>query len=281
MSRIAYDPVKDRFASIIRRSHLLRTLFYKLLDLFFLRSWYVRKIVREYVTDTDQEGEWKLLDAGSGFGQYDRFILRTFPNARVEAIDVKEDYLRDSRDYFAKEVTKGRIVFKQQDLLQMEYAPEFRVAICIDVLEHINNDRKVIANIYDALTPEGYFLMHSPSIYSEEDADGDESFVDEHARVGYSKEDIRQKLEEAGFEPIEVAYTYGPKGHLAWELLIKYPMLWLNKIRLWALPFMAVWYLVTLPVGLMLMWRDLYERNERGTGIYALARKPKTADFVG
>ena len=69
MSRIAYDPVKDRFANIIRRFRFLRTLFYKLLDLFFLRSWYVRDILRKYGSHNDQQGQWRLLDAGSGFGQ--------------------------------------------------------------------------------------------------------------------------------------------------------------------------------------------------------------------
>jgi len=50
-------------------------------------------------------------------------------------------------------------------------------------------------------------------------------------------------------------------------------MLWLTKIKLWALPLMAVYYLFTLPIGLVLMWLDMNEPNERGTGIYALAQK--------
>jgi len=273
MSRIAYDPVKDRFANIIRQSRFLRTIFYQLLDLFFLRSWYVRDILRDYGSELDRQGEWKLLDAGSGFGQYDRFILQEFENVKVKAVDVKTDYLQDSRHYFQQQIRDNRIDFQQEDLLELDYPEKFNFAICIDVLEHIPDDQKVMSNIHEALKPGGYFLMHSPSIYSEEDADGDDSFVDEHARVGYSKGDISEKLESAGFNLTDVAYTYGPKGHLAWELLIKYPMLWLTKIKLWALPLMAVYYLFTLPVGLGLMLLDMKDDNERGTGIYALARK--------
>ena len=273
MSRIAYDPVKDRFANIIRYFRFLRTFFYKLLDLFFLRSWYIRDILRKYGGDIDQQEAWKLLDAGSGFGQYDRFILQEFDNVEVRAIDVKADYLEDSRTYFKNAIEEGRISFAQEDLLTIDYDCAFDFSICIDVLEHIDDDRRVMQNIHRALKPNGYFLMHSPSIYSEEDADEDETFVDEHARVGYSKEEISEKVETAGFELIDVAYTYGTKGHLAWELLIKYPMLWLTKIKLWALPLMAVYYLFTLPIGLVLMRLDMNESNERGTGIYALAQK--------
>lgn len=273
MSRIAYDPVKDRFASIIRNNRLLRTGFYKLLDTFFLRSWYVRKKLKEYAAQIDQSRDWKLLDAGAGFGQYDRFILREFNNVSVKAVDVKRDYLDDCRRYFAKEIEQGRIQFAYADLLSLDESPRFDVAICIDVLEHITEDVQVMKNLNSALKPGGYFLMHSPSIYSEEDAGDDDSFVDEHARVGYSRQQISEKLNRAGFKPIEVAYTYGRKGHFAWQLLIKYPMLWMNKIKLWALPLMAVWYIFTLPVGLIFMRLDMRDDNEKGTGIYAVARK--------
>jgi SAM-dependent methyltransferase len=273
MSRIAYDPVKDRFAQIMRRFRFLRTLFYKILDLFFLRSWYIRKILRKYGSDMDAQGEWELLDAGSGFGQYDRFILQEFDNVNVQAVDVKKDYLEDSRRYFRRDIEAGRITFNQEDLLQIDYEELFDFVICVDVLEHIEQDEKVMQNINRSLQSGGYFLMHSPSIYSEEDADGDESFVDEHARSGYSKSDIRSKLEHSGFTVLDVAYTYGNKGHLAWELIIKYPMLWLTRIKLWALPVMAVYYIPVLPLSLVLMALDIRDNNERGAGIYALAQK--------
>lgn len=275
MSRIAYDPVKDRFATLIRHNRFLRTGFYKLLDTFFLRSWYVRKKLNQYAAQTEQNGDWKLLDAGSGFGQYDRFILREFKNVSVKAVDVKRDYLDDCRHYFAKEIQQERIKFEYANLLSLEESSRFDIAICIDVLEHITEDVQVMENLNRALKPGGYFLMHSPSVYSEEDAGDDDSFVDEHARVGYSKQQISDKLNRAGFKPIEVAYTYGERGHFAWQLLIKYPMLWMNKIKLWALPIMAVYYIFTLPVGLILMKMDMAGDNEQGTGIYAVARKPE------
>lgn len=273
MSRIAYDPVKDRFASIIRNSRLLRTLFYTLLDLFFLRSWYMRDLLRKYAADIDRNEDWQLLDAGCGFGQYDRFILNQFSRVHVTAVDVKEDYLADCRQYFSGEINRGRIHFEKADLLAFDRPETFNAAICIDVLEHITEDVQVMQNITHHLEPGGYFLMHSPSIYSEEDAGDEESFVDEHARTGYSKQDITEKLEKAGLAPVEVAYTYGSKGHLAWQLLIKYPMIWMNKIGLWALPLMAIYYIFTLPVALVLMKLDMADENEKGTGIYAVARK--------
>jgi hypothetical protein len=80
-------------------------------------------------------------------------------------------------------------------------------------------------------------------------------------------------LESAGLSQVEIEYTYGEKGHRAWELLIKYPMLWMNRYKLWVLPLIAIYYLFTLPYGLLLMKQDMKDKNEKGTGIYALARK--------
>jgi len=274
MSRIAYDPVKDRFASLIRHSVFLRTLFYRLLDLFFLRSWYIRSVMRHYVKEMDKVGSWKLLDAGCGFGQYDRFVLKEFKQVLVTAVDVKRDYLEDARSYFRRKGYEERIRFQQMDLLDPDLEVEdYEFVLCVDVLEHIEEDRKVIQNMASVLTPGGYFLMHSPSIYAEEDAGEDETFVDEHARTGYSKKEISEKLESAGLVPVEVAYTYGRKGHRAWELLIKRPMLWMNRYKLWVLPLLGVYYLFTLPYGLLLMSQDMKRENEKGTGIYALAKK--------
>ncbi|WP_234572780.1 class I SAM-dependent methyltransferase [Rhodohalobacter sp. 614A] len=273
MSKIAYDPVKDRFAGIIRHSRWLRRIFYFVLDLFFLRSWHIRRILREMGKKMDQKGEWKLLDAGCGFGQYDRFILSQFKNVKVHSIDVKEDYLEDNRHYFRDDVTKDRIQFYEADLLEFSSEEKFDFVICIDVLEHIEDDVTVMRNLQSGLKNGGHFLMHSPSHYSEEDADEDDSFVGEHARTGYSKEEITAKLESAGLSSVKPHYTYGFWGHAAWVLSVKWPMIWFTNIKLLAVLPLLIYYPVVMPVCLLMNFADLYTRNEKGTGIYALARK--------
>lgn len=273
MSTIEYDPVKDKFSAIIKNSRFLRRIFYFLLDLFFLRSWHLRRLIRKTGSELDKQGEWNLLDAGSGFGQYDRFILKSFQNVKVDSVDVKKDYLEDSRHYFKKEIEKGRIRFYPADLLEFTSDQLFDMAICIDVLEHIEEDVKVMENIAGTLKPGGYFLMHSPSHYSEEDGDEDDTFVGEHARPGYSKEEISEKLKAAGFKLEKVHYTYGFWGHKAWILSVKWPMMGFNKLGLVAAFPLLLYYPITLPFCLLMNFADLYTRNEKGNGIYALAKK--------
>ncbi|WP_340104715.1 class I SAM-dependent methyltransferase [Rhodohalobacter sp. 8-1] len=273
MSKIEYDPVKDKFSAIIKNSRVLRRIFYFLLDLFFLRSWHIRRMIKRAGEALDQKGEWKLLDAGCGFGQYDRFILSCFDNVTVDSVDVKKDYLRDNEHYFEDEIKRGEVQFYYADLLQFDADKTFDMAICIDVLEHIEEDVRVMENISKHLKHGGYFLMHSPSHYSEEDGDEDDSFVGEHARPGYSKEEISDKLKQAGLEPKRVHYTYGFWGHKAWVLSVKWPMIWFNKLGLFAAIPLLIYYPVVMPFCLLMNLADLYTKNEKGNGIYALARK--------
>jgi SAM-dependent methyltransferase len=273
MGAISYDPIKNRFAGFIRNSKGLRRIFYFILDLLFLRSWHIRRILKREGGNLDQKGKWKLLDAGSGFGQYDRFLLSRFKNLEILAIDVKEDYLEDCRHYFQKEIGEGRIEFKRLDLLTLNLPQEFDFILCVDVLEHIEEDQKVIQNLADSLKPGGQLLMHAPSHYSEEDADEGDSFVGEHARPGYSKLDISKKFEDAGVSVAQTHYTYGAFGHIAWVMLVKFPMLLLNKIGMSALLLLLIYYPVILIPALLLNGIDLITENSKGNGIYASGKR--------
>lgn len=281
MSQIAYDPVKDKFAKVIRKNRVLRTWFYFILDTLFLRSWYVKRSLKtlKQVLPKDTY-QVKILDAGCGFGQYDRFLLRQFPNAVIDAIDVKEEYLEDCRAYYNYELSNGKITFKKTDLLNFDDSDKYDIILCVDVLEHIENDVDVMQRLNKALKSNGYILMHSPSDLAKHDAGEDDFFVDEHARVGYSKEDLAQKLSKAGYEAIKIDYSYGKWGHLAWVLLIKWPMLSLNTFGFLSLLLFPIWYAVVIFPSLLLMKIDLKHTNDYGTGILGLAMKSASSPDI-
>lgn len=272
MSKIAYDPTKDRFADIIRNNRFLRWVFYILLDLFFLRSWHVRRKLRELKKHRGSNIT-EVLDAGCGFGQYDRHLLNYFRKAGVLAVDVKEDYLQDCRFYYEKSSHGDRIEFRHADLLKWQSNPTYQAVLCVDVLEHIEEDVNVMKRLAASMEKEGHLVVHSPSIYAEEDAGDDEFFVDEHARVGYSVEELSEKMKKAGLEPVDVHYTYGTYGHAAWVILIKYPMLWLTNIGFAAIILLPFWYLVTFIPGMILNRIDTVKRSKKGTGIVGVAVK--------
>jgi len=138
----------------------------------------------------------------------------------------------------------------------------------------IKEDEIVFKNFANALKSGGKLLVNTPSDLGGSDAHDhdDESFIEEHARVGYSKKEITEKLERAGLEVTDFRYSYGKYGTISWRLGIKYPILiaGVSKILILLLPF---YYLFTMWLVLILMWLDVKSDNKEGTGVIVLAEK--------
>jgi len=267
-----YDPVKNIFAGIIKKIPFLRIVFYKLLDLMFLRSWYVRrelKLLRKRIGNH----KINIYDAGSGYGQYSYFMSKNLQPCEIYSVDVKDDWIKDNKEFFAAQKINS-VSFGVEDLTAISHKDKFDLIVCVDVMEHIPDDVKVFQNYYNALKKDGYLLINTPSIYggSEVYHEEDESFVGEHTRNGYSKEDFESKLHPLGFTTIQSIYTYGFWGNLAWRLGIKYPIMMVNISKLLLLVF-PLYYLVTFPFTFIMMLIDFYINNKVGSGINFIAKK--------
>lgn len=267
-----YDPVKNIFAGIIKKYPILRVLFYKILDLMFLRSWYVR---RELKRLRQKFGDKKIniYDAGSGYGQYTYFMSENLQPCEIYSVDVKEEWINDSRDFFAAQKIKD-VSFGVEDLTKINHWDRFDLIVCVDVMEHIVEDVEVFQNYYNALKKEGYLLINTPSVYGGSDVheDDDESFIGEHARDGYSKEDLESKLHPVGFTTHQSLYSYGFWGDKAWRMGIKYPIMMVNLSRLFLIV-LPLYYLVTFPFTFIMMLIDIQVTNKVGSGINFIAKK--------
>ncbi len=151
-----YDPVKDIFANIIRKIPLLRILFYKLLDIMFLRSWYVRRELRN-LRKILGEKEISIYDAGTGYGQYSYFMARKLQPNNIYAVDVKEKWINDCREFFQNR-NHANIKFGIEDLTEIAHVNKFDLIVSVDVMEHIVDDVKVFKNFYEALKAWRFFV---------------------------------------------------------------------------------------------------------------------------
>lgn len=265
-----YDPVKKVFGDIVSRNVLLRKIFYALLDLMFLRSWHVRNMIRSLFNRNDKR---EIFDAGMGFGQYSFFMAKYFKQCNIFGVDVKDEQVNDC-NYFFEKAGYNNAKFEIADLTKIDYQNRFDFILNVDVMEHIVEDELVLKNFAASLKKGGKLLINTPSNLGGSDAhdDDDESFIEEHARNGYSKEDITSKLERAGLNVTHFKYTYGKFGTISWRFGIKYPILiaGVSKILILILP---LYYLFTLWFVLILMWLDTKTDNQEGTGIVVVAEK--------
>lgn len=269
-----YDPIKDRLGRLFGAHPLLRKAFYVLLHLVFLRAWYVRRTLKELIGDVPASRRVDVLDAGTGFGQYAYYVAAQFPNAHVLAVDVKADYLVEARRFVETTPLRDRISFQECDLTELDVDGTFDLIVSVDVMEHIEDDRRVFDNFARVLKKGGHVLVNTPSDQGGSDVGeaGEEGFIEEHVRPGYNLDELCDKLREAGLEPVRALYTYGVYGSRAWRLLVKWPMQMLSRNRL-VFPLLPLYYVAALPIGSLLNALDVRARNESGTGLLVVARK--------
>ncbi len=274
-----YDPIKRKLGVVFNQSPALRKLFYKLLDILLLRSWHIRKEIKTW--EKTVSGKQSILDAGSGFGQYDFYLASRNKKWQITALDVKQEQIDDCNGFFSK-IGLNNANFEFGDLTKLNKPNSYNLVICVDVMEHIEEDELVLTNFSNALKKDGMLLISTPSDkggsdvhhhdHDDHENDGTHSFIDEHVRDGYSIEDITDKMKRAGFSKTKVYYQYGRPGKIAWKLSMKIPIIMLNVSALFyiILPF---YYLITFPFVLILNWLDLKIKHKSGTGIVALAWK--------
>lgn len=267
-----YEPIKKSLGKIISRSPFLRKILYFLMDLLLLRTWHVKKALRRISRELPEKT--RILDAGSGLGQYTWRMSRMNRNWKIKSVDISPEQTGNSRDFFRKAGLEGRVDFQILDLTCLSDRECYNLILCVDVMEHIRDDMQVFRNFYNAMKPGGFLLVSTPSDRGGSDVhdEDEESFIDEHVRNGYSVDDIKAKLGTAGFNDVVTRYTYGKPGSLSWKLSMKYPVRMLNTSYLFfiLLPF---YYLIFFPFSLILNTFDLCREHESGTGLLVTARK--------
>jgi len=255
-----YDPVKNHLAKWIELFPVLRIGMYKVLDIVLLRQRYVQREIKNLL---GKNVDFSLYDAGAGFCQYSHYVLQNWPNSIAFASDLKTDYLQGYA-IFAEDRFRNRFSFRGADL--QHYAPktQYNLALAIDILEHIPDDMAALKNFYNALSPNGYLIISTPS-----DTDEAAKFTAEHVRPGYKKTELETKLKESGFRIVKSTWTYGLFGHLAWLLMMKYPLKLAGKALILLLPY----YILVYPLAEILMRLDLKLPKTSGTGILIVAQK--------
>jgi glycosyltransferase involved in cell wall biosynthesis/protein-L-isoaspartate O-methyltransferase len=142
----------------------------------------------------------RVLEVGAGIGNMTRVM---YGRELIVATDIGVSYLQILRNRFARNpsIAVARLDLNSDDHLALEQY-EFDTVVCLNVLEHIEDDRGALARLRDVLVPGGRLLLFVPadqSLYGTIDKQ-----VGHFRR--YSREELRQMIESAGFTVDRIVY---------------------------------------------------------------------------
>ena len=135
-----------------------------------------------------------FLEVGCGTGFVLQRIHREYPSAALSGSEIFTAGLK-----FASARVPSA-TFYQMDARRIPFRAEFEAIGAFDVLEHIEEDETVIAEVGDALRSGGTFLATVPqhrALWSQQD-------ISSHHIRRYSQWELRRKVEAAGFEIVRM-----------------------------------------------------------------------------
>ncbi len=200
----------------------------------------------------------RVLEIGAGIGNLTRALLRG--RKRYAATDINPEHLARLGSRFPH---RPNLEIHSCDLTRAEdFAPftgNMDTVICLNVLEHIEDDRRGLANILSALDHGGRAILLVP--------EGQSVFGTIDVALGhfrrYSETELKSKMEAAGFQ-VEQILSFNRVSRPAWFVsgrILKRTSLDWNQMRLYD-RFVWLWR----RIDRFLPWRP--------TSIIAIARKP-------
>lgn len=153
-----------------------------------------------------------LLDAGCGTGMYG-LALSCEAGMRVYAVDLDEE--RIDRLKSVEDTLPCAISFSVMSVSALDFADQsFDRIICIEVLEHVPDDRRAVAELARVARPGARLVLSVPTSdrpVSEEERRSFDAPKDlAHVRSGYRAEELRELLEHAGWQihDIEPVFSF-------------------------------------------------------------------------
>lgn len=198
----------------------------------FLHNLYLRRALKRLV----RQPRW-ILDAGCGAGDHALYLARRFPTAQILAVDIQENLIERNR-HAAERLGINNVRFEVADITTHSFAKRFDFISSIDVLEHIPEQRRAIANLASHLAPDGTTFFHVPTIrhvpvpFSSWLKDFHEWAMDEHIADEVTAEAFVESVRQQGLTILHARPTFGYwAGELATSLFaIPYKNSRLNRV---------------------------------------------------
>lgn len=154
---------------------------------FQARNRLITAAIRRYFPDAG-----KFLEIGCGTGQVLRAIGRALPHAQLSGSEL----LLEGLSFARTRVPAAHLM--QMDATNIPFSEEFDLIGAFDVIEHVEDDTKVLREARKALRKNGGIILTVPQhpwLWSHQDD------MAHHVRR-YARHELEAKVKDAGFRPV-------------------------------------------------------------------------------
>jgi SAM-dependent methyltransferase len=160
------------------------------------RHWWYRgrrNVIERVIADLKLPARARILDAGCGSG---RNMIELARHGTVSGVELSDPSVDVARARGAGEVIAGSV-------LDMPFDSEsFDLSVCLDVIEHLDDDVGALRELRRVLAPGGSLLVTVPAyqwLWSGHDE------VNHHHRR-YTRRSLQRVAEQAGWEQVRTTY---------------------------------------------------------------------------
>src|SRR5436309_6817628 len=117
---------------------------------------------REELPQLHLRGDERIIDFGSGLGQFSRAMARAVPRGRVVGIERDQEQLAGARRLANDDGETNLVDFRQGDVLQLDLGAEqesFDVAHTRFLLEHLPDPLSVVKTMVRSVRPGGRIVV--------------------------------------------------------------------------------------------------------------------------
>ena len=214
-----------------------------------------------------------VLYPGFGMGQ----LLGLFSNYRskynILAIDKNHKMVTQSTAYFKHEHIHN-IYCRTADILSFDQHDAFDLCLSINLLNYIEEDRKALTNMFNALKKPGMLLIFNSSNYADDKASrlNIGIYSDHKVRNGYGVIELQQMLKEIGFSKVKARYAYGTPGIYSWKLTTAWPTKMIKTSQLF-FAVLPIYTLLCIPFVILFNFLDINMKHNKGKCILVRAFK--------
>ncbi len=204
-----------------------------------------------------------ILDAGSGVGDYIFLFAKKYPRSQFVGVEMDSEKVKQCKLIQNRKNIRN-IEFIHVNLENFFRPNRFDIIYSVDTLEHIANDDKVLINFYKSLRLSGILLLHVPNINQKRYFGKFKNWEQEdHVRNGYKKNELVDGLTKTGFVDIQVKFTCGCAGALAWEIQNIFKIVFSHRLA----------QIISFPFTVVLSFIDTHLTKTSGNGILLVSKK--------